>query len=532
MLIVDDAPRWRKQLTEILEVHGYYAASASTTQEALQLLHESLFHILILDIRMEEGDDVNEDGLKLLGELYERGLTNAINVIMISAHDTKENVRKAFRNYQVADFISKDAFNDNVLIKTLNGVLERDARINLGLKIFWQGVSSAADAIINLEVAHRVRVKPNTPLQNQIASELEDLLCRLFYEASSILVRPMTSGWSGTGVLWVQPFYTNGSGGPVIVKFGGAQPIAKEHYNFKKHVYPFIRGGRSTAIHDLRRTLSLGGIVYSLLGSSNDQLEDFSNFYGRATITQISDMLHRLFLETCSTWYANSGSIQPYDLSANYQQLLGFTWERLEQVLAEELTSVQGKHTLQFKSLQNERTFINPLQITAARQSQVFPTYICNTHGDFNQHNLLVDNLGYTWIIDFQRTGQSHILRDVAMLDSSIRFQLLKDTDADLEDRLLMEDALCSIERFSDLHQLAGNLATNNVAIAKAHTVVIHLRKLAHKLIEKNPQAHIREYYMALFYHALNTTRYTTLSLVQREHALLSASLLSERLGF
>jgi hypothetical protein len=281
----------------------------------------------------------------------------------------------------------------------------------------------------------------------------------------------------------------------------------------------------------VRRTLSLGGIVYSLLGSSNDQLEDFSSFYGRATITQISNMLHRLFLETCSTWYANSGSIQPYDLSANYPQLLGFTWERLEQVLAKELKSVQGKHILHFKSLQSERTFINPLHISEARKSQVFPTYICNTHGDFNQHNLLVDDLGYTWIIDFQGTGQAHILRDVAMLDSSIRFQLLKDTDANLEDRLLMEDALCSIERFSDLHQLAGNLVTNNAAIAKAHTVVIHLRKLAHKLIEKNPQAHIREYYMALFYHALNTTRYNTLSPVQREHALLSASLLSERLG-
>jgi len=36
---------------------------------------------------------------------------------------------------------------------------------------------------------------------------------------------------------------------------------------------------------------------------------------------------------------------------------------------------------------------------------------------------------------------------------------------------------------------------------------------------------------VALFYHAINTIRHTTLSPLQREHALLSASLLSERLS-
>ncbi|HWZ20876.1 MAG TPA: hypothetical protein VNW73_18925, partial [Ktedonobacteraceae bacterium] len=156
-----------------------------------------------------------------------------------------------------------------------------------------------------------------------------------------------------------------------------------------------------------------------------------------------------------------------------------------------------------------------------------------------NPHNLLVDNSGHIWLIDFQETRSSHILRDVAMLDSAIRFQLLTEGDATLEERNHLEESLLGgIEHFSEVEQLASSISTENQVLAKAYATVVHLRSLAYRLVAqnhhwatKNQEDDIREYYIALFYSALNTLQFFSLPSVQREHALLSASLLVDKLG-
>jgi uncharacterized protein associated with vWA-MoxR-VMAP ternary system len=363
-----------------------------------------------------------------------------------------------------------------------------------------------------------------------VALELDDLLCRLFYEAESVLVRPLTVGQSTMGVLWVQPFYGGGGGRAVIIKFGDFRKIEQEYSNFKKYVQSFIGGGRSTNILDLRRTPHLGGIIYSLLGADNDHLEDFGSFYKHAGESQIRDVLDLLFLDTCSAWYANHGKLHPHNLTEDYQQMFGLTLEKLEHPLSELQRVVQGTQKLSFKSLNNERAFSNPLPGMAG-PPLVRSTYSCPIHGDFNQHNLLVDSTGHTWLIDFQRTGQGHLLHDVAKLDSEIRFFLLNSEEATLDERLSMEEALCSIEHFSQVEQLATRFITENRALAKVYNTVVHLRILACKLMAQNPSDDFSEYYIALFYNAINTIRFYSLPLGQREHAFLCASLLADRLG-
>jgi Ser/Thr protein kinase RdoA (MazF antagonist) len=200
-------------------------------------------------------------------------------------------------------------------------------------------------------------------------------------------------------------------------------------------------------------------------------------------------------------------------------------------MIAEELPAVKGKQTLTFSRLKTKRTFTNPL-LAIAGQSLVHSTYRCITHGDFNPHNLLVDSTGYMWMIDFQETGQSHILRDIAMFDSVVRFQLLTAEEATLKERLSLEKALCSIKRFSQVQQLLEEgYSTTNEALAKAYATVVHLRLLAHTLVKQKPNDDMSEYYIALLYNALNTLQFFSLSQEQREHALLCASLLADQLG-
>lgn len=530
ILILEDLKPWREQLVETLRHGGFYVESVSTVAAALDCLNKSFYHLLIVDIRMEEGNTGNEEGIDLLSELDKRGLSETITVIIHSAYGTQERMRQAFRFHGVADFLSKDRFNRDIFLGNVQQVFSEKVNINLDLAVHWQQISGPDQAVLNLEI-DGARIQPDTPLQNQLANELNDLLCRLFYQAKSLLVRPLTAGRSGTGVLRVQPFYTSGGGGyEVVVKFGETAKIEKEYANFKKYVQPFLGGGRNTTVIDVRLTPHLGGIIYSLLGTVNDQLADFGDFYHRTDISQITSVLDRLFHETCGVWYANSAQLEPLDLSKDYQQLLGHPPDMLQQILAEQLPAVKGKQALTFSRLKTKRTFTNPL-LAIAGQSLVRSTYRCITHGDFNPHNLLVDSTGYMWMIDFQETGQSHILRDIAMFDSVVRFQLLTAEEATLRERLSLEKALCSIKRFSQVQLLEKGYATPNAALAKAYATVVHLRLLAHTLVKQKPDDDMSEYYIALLYNALNTLQFFSLSQEQREHALLCASLLADQLG-
>src|SRR5260370_36323926 len=138
---------------------------------------------------------------------------------------------------------------------------------------------------------------------------------------------------------------------------------------------------------------------------------------------------------------------------------------------------------------------------------------------------MIADNYANLLLVDFQESCPGHILRDVASLDSAVRFQLITAEEATLEERLRMEEALLdNIQRFSQVDQLINKFSTTNRALAKAHATVIHLRTdMARKLVEANPDDDISEYYIALLYNALNTLRLSSLSPVQREHATLCA---------
>jgi len=527
ILIVEDLEKWRDEVGASLRRAGFHVDAVASTAEALARMEGDFYHLMVLDIRMEESEPENEEGMELLRKLNEHG--EAMQIMVLSGHSTPEQMREAFRDFDVADFIVKENFNNDVFAAQVSETLSK-SRTKLDLKIHWEPETGLADSVINLSLGSS-RVKRDTALQKLVAEELDDLLCRLFFQADSLLVRPLAPGTSGAGVLWVQPFYQTGAGRSVVVKFGDVEKIEKEYANFLEYVQPFVGGGRCTTVLALRRTLHLGGIEYSLLGAADDHIEDFDVFYCRSDIDEIRPVLDRLFTHTCGDWYANLGKLMPHDLTDDYQALLALSLERLEKTLPENLKSVQGKRDLHFKSLSGNASFSNPILALGSHHLRR-PTYVCTTHGDFSEHNILVDSTGQTWLIDFLRTGRGHVLRDVAQLDSVVRLHLLAAEDASLDERLEMEKALCGIERFSQVEQLSSGFTTDNKALAKTFATVVHLRTIARRLVAQNPRDEINEYYIALLYYALNTIRFMeALRTVQREHALLCASLLADRLG-
>ena len=89
---------------------------------------------------------------------------------------------------------------------------------------------------------------------------------------------------------------------------------------------------------------------------------------------------------------------------------------------------------------------------------------------------------------------------------------------------------MLSITHFSQLARLASVFEVKNQALAKAYQTTSHLRILARWAIDRNPCDDMDEYFVALLYNALFTLQFLSLSARQREHALLSASLLVDQL--
>jgi CheY-like chemotaxis protein len=525
VLIVDDEPKWREALVEGFLQKDIFAEAVSTTEEALQKLRMSFYHVLVLDVCFEEGNIANSEGMLLLKDLQSRNLAETLKVVMLSAYGTTKSMREAFREHQVHDFFDKSEFDIFTFSEDIDTLLKKQLDFNAHLEIFWDPKRIREQAVEHLKIEDEY-MNIITELQQQLLPELEDLLGRLFHKAIKIHVRSLHPGFSGMRVLWIQPFYKDGGEGQAtVLKFGNRTRLRREEHNFRVYVQPFITGGYNTTILETRHTPHLGGIVYPFLQLPKEPLKDFSVFYPQATIDQVQHALDRLFLHTCKVWYAGLGTTQLYNLTDDYQQSLGSLSEIIKEVTEGQMLSIQGQERFSLPSLPPGRDFTNPFACILER-TYICSTYISITHGDLNQHNLLLDVNGNTWLIDFQDTGRSHFLRDLTMLDSVIRYQLISAEEATLEELLHMEETLLSISNYSQLESLMKRFSTTNKALAKAYASIVHLRMIARKITGPKFIDEMREYYIGLLYHAFNTLRFSSLSLQQREHALLCSSLL------
>jgi CheY-like chemotaxis protein len=72
ILVVDDLPDVRKTISGLLTDVGFEVKSASSKKEALQMLKAYFFHVAILDVRLDETDEDNKDGLLLMREIKNR----------------------------------------------------------------------------------------------------------------------------------------------------------------------------------------------------------------------------------------------------------------------------------------------------------------------------------------------------------------------------------------------------------------------------------------------------------------------------
>jgi len=122
VLIVDDEAEIRDSLQSILHEEGYLVTTVATATEAMELLRDAAYDVVLLDIWLPD-----RDGLDTLGEIKTLEGANAPEVVIISGHGTIEAAVRATK-LGAYDFLEKPLSLDRTLIVLKNAMKARQMR--------------------------------------------------------------------------------------------------------------------------------------------------------------------------------------------------------------------------------------------------------------------------------------------------------------------------------------------------------------------------------------------------------------------
>ena len=205
---------------------------------------------------------------------------------------------------------------------------------------------------------------------------------------------------------------------PQAVKIAKATDIVAEVANYHEHVENRLGGHFHTRLERHVRFWDVGAALYSFLGTPLDTIKTFSTFYREQSNTdKIMRPLQHFFGEVWHRHY-NAQQVLPdgQTLYDEYNKKFGLE-TKLQSDPAPELYRILAQVDVELPDpIDWLRRHKNDSRVADAKQAVV--------HGDLHGDNMFVSQQ-YGWVIDFERTGPSHALRDFAELEIDILTRLL-----------------------------------------------------------------------------------------------------------
>lgn len=184
VLVVDDDDGIREFLGIILAREKYLTSFASTGSQALKMINEEAFHLVLCDIRL---GDIN--GIEVLK--HAKKINRNMVVIMMSAYATTENAVEAMNN-GAYDYLPKPFDNDD-LLNTISRALKmkslekdrEDISQNLKKNIYFNKIvgSSPAMTIIYEKIEKAAPTKTNIMITGESGTGKE-LIAKAIHEQS------------------------------------------------------------------------------------------------------------------------------------------------------------------------------------------------------------------------------------------------------------------------------------------------------------------------------------------------------------
>lgn len=126
ILVVEDNPDWRLTLKGMLnDETGFITHPVATRKEAISALLADTYDAALLDIRLDDSDENNDEGLSLAEEISRRW--PKVKIVIATGFANQEYLKRAMEPKMpegkklVVDFINKSDLGDlvNILKKAL-----------------------------------------------------------------------------------------------------------------------------------------------------------------------------------------------------------------------------------------------------------------------------------------------------------------------------------------------------------------------------------------------------------------------------
>lgn len=119
IIVLDDNPDWCLTLIGLLKEENYEAVGVCNANEARNRLSAEKFDLALLDLRLDESDEANVEGLDLAEEIQLRW--PLVKVIIVTGYSTHEILKRAMeplpgRSRIAADFVPKSNVDELIEI--------------------------------------------------------------------------------------------------------------------------------------------------------------------------------------------------------------------------------------------------------------------------------------------------------------------------------------------------------------------------------------------------------------------------------
>lgn len=123
ILIVDDTSNWRTTLETLLKSYGYAVTVAANVLEASAALERGPYHAAILDVRLDDFDDDNREGLSTVLLAAHRKFPR-LRFIVISSYYNEAEVRSFVPPGVKLVYFDKNNFPIDRLLGTLQELMQ------------------------------------------------------------------------------------------------------------------------------------------------------------------------------------------------------------------------------------------------------------------------------------------------------------------------------------------------------------------------------------------------------------------------
>lgn len=358
--------------------------------------------------------------------------------------------------------------------------------------------------------------------------DYERITKSVHHDCSEVRLHPISGGYSGSLVFRDDAYDRSGRREmPFVLKLDRWENIRAEIEGYEGHVKRYIQNN-ATQIIQKARSGEYGGILYTFVGIQGPQSRIFSleDYYRTHPTDEVLAVFEILFRRVLRAWYG-----QPRLRDLPLYQVYGdiFRYEDVRRWAESRYGITTGDETidLPYGLGRSENPLYFMEHILPERRSWTWSVYEGSVHGDLNMKNVLMDDDRNLWLIDFAMTGHSHILRDVAKLESVLKLEMVP---IESEDRLCelvaLERIFLTPKKLGEIPSLPEGIADPDVA--KAFKVVQQLRRYADTITLLDED--ILQYYLALLYYTLCVPAFTSVNDYMREYAWISSSLLCEAL--